>query len=100
MTARADRDLQTVLSIDGKSERMFDKSKAVEHRTERETALDHKHLVAIWVTEYTNYVRCIEPVDSDDFHWQQISEESAHIHFSERKLHHLVSVDQFAKFLI
>ena len=38
---RKDRDLQTILSEDGKSSIMFDKSKAEEHRTDRETAMDH-----------------------------------------------------------
>ena len=99
-TARADRDLQTVLSIDGKSSRMFDKARAEEHRTERATGFDHDHIVAIWRTEFNNYVRCIEAADSDDHHWQQVPEVTAHIYFSERGLHHLVSADEFAKILI
>ena len=84
---RKDRDLQTILSEDGKSSLMFDKARAEEHRTERATAFDHGHIVAIWKTEFNNYVRCIEAADSDDHHWQQISKGSAHIHFSERGLH-------------
>ena len=100
MTAREDRVLQRILSVDGKSERMFDKNKAEEHRTERETAFDHDPIVAIWKTEYGNYVRAIEAVDSNDHHWQQIPEVTAHIYFSERGLHHLVSDDQFEKILV
>ena len=84
---RKDRDLQTILSEDGKSSLMFDKARAEEHRTERATAFDHGHIVAIWKAEFNNYVRCIEAADSDDHHWQQISKGSAHIHFSERGLH-------------
>ena len=57
---RKDRDLQTILSEDGKSSLMFDKARAEEHRTERATAFDHGHIVAIWKTEFNNYVRCIE----------------------------------------
>ena len=60
---REDRDLQTVLSIDGKGYRMFDKSKATEERTERTTGLDHDPIVAIWTTEFGNFVRAIETVD-------------------------------------
>ena len=97
---RKDRDLQTVLSIDGKSSLMFDVSRAEEHRTERETALDHRHLIHIWRTEFNNYVRCIESLDDDDHHWQMISPETAHIYFTERGLHHLVSDDAFTKILI
>ena len=97
---REDRDLQTILSIDGKSSRMFDKSRAEEHRTERTSGFDHDPIVAVWKTEFDNFVRCIEAADSNDHHWQQISEQTAHIHFSERKLHHLVSDDEFAKVLI
>ena len=93
---RKDRDLQTILSEDGKSSLMFDKARAEEHRTERATAFDHGHIVAIWKTEFNNYVRCIEAADSDDHHWQQISKGSAHIHFSERGLHHLVSDSELA----
>ena len=100
MTARADLDLQTILSIDGKSSRMFDKAKAEEHRTERATAFDHDPIVAIWKTEFNNFVRCIEPADSDDHHWQQISAGTAHIYFSERGLHHLVSDSEFEKILV
>ena len=100
MTERKGRDLQVVLSVDGKSSLMFDKSKATEHRTERATALDHGPIVGIWITEYNNYVRCVEAVDSDDHHWQQIAPGSAHIHFSERGLHHLVSEDEFKRILI
>ena len=51
MTEREGRVLQRILSIDGKSERMFDKNKAEEHRTERETGFDHDPIVAIWRTE-------------------------------------------------
>ena len=100
MTAREDRVLQRILSVDGKSERVFDKNKAEEHRTERETGFDHDPIVAIWKTEFDNFVRCIEAVDSDDHHWQQISPGSAHIYFSERGLHHLVSDDEFTKILV
>lgn len=100
MTARADRDLQTIFSEDGKSFCMFDKSRAEEHRTERATAFDHGHIVAIWKTEFNNFVRCIEPADSDDFNWQQISAGTAHIYFSERGLHHLVSDSEFKKILV
>ena len=97
---RKDRDLQTILSLDGKSSRMFDRSKATEHRTERATAFDHDPIVAVWKTEYNNFVRCIEAADLNDHHWQQISEVSAHIYFSERGLHHLVSDAEFAKVLV
>ena len=97
---RKDRDLQVVLSEDGKESRVFDKARAEEHRTERTTAFDHGHIIAIWKTEFNNYVRCIETVDSTDHHWQQISKSSAHIHFSERGLHHLVSDSEFKKILI
>ena len=100
MTERKDRDLQTVLSVDGKSERVFDRSKATEHRTERTSGFDHSALVNVWITEFGHFVRVIEPVDSDDFHWQQLTEESAHILFTELELHHLVSDDEFKKILI
>ena len=100
MTERKDRDLQTVFSIDGKSKHMFDKSKAEEHRTERTSGFDHSALVNVWTTEFGNFIRVVEAVDSDDFHWQQITEESAHILFTELELHHLVSDDQFKKILI
>ena len=100
MTAREGRVLQRILTEDGKSERMFDKNKAEEHRTERETGFDHDPIVAIWRTEFGNFIRCIEPSDSNDFHWQQIPEVTAHIYFSERGLHHLVSDDQFEKILV
>ena len=100
MTARADRDLQRVLSEDGKTDCLFDKARATEHRTERATGFDHRHLTQVWITEYGNHVRCIEPVNSKDFHWQKISASHAHIIFSERGDHHLVTDDQFKKILI
>ena len=100
MTERAGRDLQRVLSEDGKSSCLFDKARATEHRTERESAFDHGHIIQIWVTEFNNYVRVIEAADSDDHRWQKISEVNAHILFTERGDHHLVTDEQFKKILI
>ena len=98
---RKDRDLQTILSEDGKTSMFFDKARATEHRAEeRATGFDHSHLIHVWKTEFGNFVRCIEASDSSDHHWQQISKSSAHIIFTERGHHHLVSDAEFQRILI
>ena len=99
MTERKDRDLQVCLSEDGKESRCFDKSKAVEYKTEPISAFDHRPIVAVWKTEFGNFIMCIEAQDGGD-HWMQISQSRAHTFFSERGLHHLVSDAEFERLLV
>ena len=100
MTARADRDLQQVVTADGKSTVVFDKARATEHQTEPNGGFDHSPIISVWVTEFGNHVMCIEAQDGGETHWMQISPSRAHAFFSERGLHHLVSDAEFERLLI
>ena len=97
---RKDRDIQGILSEDGKTSLMFDKGKATEHRSEPINAHDHSPIVSVWKTEYNNFVMCIAAQDGSETHWMKIPKSRAHTFYSEQGLHHLVSDDDFERLLV
>ena len=74
MTAREDRDLQQVITTDGKGTCVFDKAKAKQYETVPRDGWDKSETISVWVTEFGNYVMSVEGGGG----WLQLSKALLH----------------------